>query len=643
MAFLVAAAAAGWVEPAGAVTCRTSADVTYESRSGTCNFGETQVFEAPAVTRGAEGPPPAGPGRDITVAQSPGERRVALVIGNATYASSPLANPVNDARAMTKVLRSQGFEVIVRENATKAQMEDAVATFGEKLGPGVVGLVYYSGHGMQVGGRNFLIPVDANITSEQTVALRTLDADRVLEQMTAAQTRVNVVILDACRNNPFERRFRAVGGGLAQMNAPRGTIVAYATAPGKVASDGAGSNGLYTSELLKAMSVPGMKVEEVFKQVRVAVAQASSDAQIPWEASSLTGDFYFKPGGGAGAGGTKPPVQEVSDSDEAGQIQAELAAARTETERLKLAAARAELERLKAEQENLRQQQVAMTLGPSPGLAPSGGGSSRAPGTAFRDCPDCPEMVVVPPGGFSMGSNDGEDDEKPPHWVTIARAFAVGKTEVTVGQWSSFVTATGHSSSGPCSLWTGSGSKWEVQQGASWRSPGFSQTEQDPVVCISWDDAQAYIQWLNNNVRSFVRASGSGPYRLLTESEWEYAARAGSISKWSCGGDESCLDGVAWYNNKRRSTRPVAGGSANAFGLYDMHGNAAEWTGDCYGASYVGAPSDGTSRTGADGCRYATRGGGWVSPSSSLRSSYHNGYTPSAQRDFLGFRLARTL
>jgi uncharacterized caspase-like protein len=222
-------------------------------------------------------------------------KKVALVIGNGSYAEAPLKNPPNDARAIAATLRRQGFEVILRENATKAQMNEVVADFGEKLGEGDTALFFFAGHGMQVQGRNYLIPTDAKITSEQRVRLETLDIDAVLDQMAAARARVSMVILDACRNNPFERRFRSVGGGLAQINAPEGTMIAYATAPGKVAADGEGSNGLYTQELLKALAQPGLKAEDVFKQVRIGVARASNGAQVPWEASSLTGDFYFQP------------------------------------------------------------------------------------------------------------------------------------------------------------------------------------------------------------------------------------------------------------------------------------------------------------------------------------------------------------
>jgi hypothetical protein len=239
---------------------------------------------------GAGGVPAQDGGRR---GQATGDKRVALVIGNSAYKEAPLRNPVNDARAMADKLRQLGFHVIARENATKAQMEKAVAEFGDALGPGAIGLFYYAGHGMQVSGRNFLIPVDATIHTESRVRLETLDVDLVLDQMDAAKNGVNIVILDACRNNPFERRFRSVGGGLAQINAPQGTLIAYATAPGRVAADGEGANGLYTERLLQYIGAPGLPIEEVFKRVRNDVARQTNSLQTPWESSSLTGSFYF--------------------------------------------------------------------------------------------------------------------------------------------------------------------------------------------------------------------------------------------------------------------------------------------------------------------------------------------------------------
>ena len=225
-------------------------------------------------------------------AQGPREEpKIALLIGNSAYRESPLRNPVNDVRAMAGALRELGFTVLAHENTTKRAMETAILEFGRRLADGGVGFFYYAGHGLQVRGHNYLVPVDADIESEAATRIAAVDVDLLLEQMAEARNRVNVVILDACRNNPFERRLRGASKGLAAVDAARGTLIAYATAPGSVAADGEGANGLYTEELLKALRVPGLKVEEVFKQVRVGVTSRSKGAQTPWESSSLTGDL----------------------------------------------------------------------------------------------------------------------------------------------------------------------------------------------------------------------------------------------------------------------------------------------------------------------------------------------------------------
>jgi uncharacterized caspase-like protein len=251
------------------------------------------------------------------------EKRVALVIGNSAYKTAPLANPVNDARAMAGKLRALGFEVHAYENLTQKEMNRATTKFGESLASGSVGLLFYAGHGMQVKGRNFLIPIDAEIRTEASVRNEAVDAEQVMEQMDAAKTALNIVILDACRNNPFERRFRGSSGGLASMDAPKGTLIAYATGPGKVASDGDGANGLYTSEILKVIEEPGLRIEDVFKRVRLNVARATNDEQLPWETSSLVGDFYFKPGQAlpaAPSGAPSPATVEIEAMEEEMQV-----------------------------------------------------------------------------------------------------------------------------------------------------------------------------------------------------------------------------------------------------------------------------------------------------------------------------------
>lgn len=226
------------------------------------------------------------------------DSRVALVIGNGNYPTAPLRNPSNDANAVAAMLKSLGFDVTLRTHSTRREMTRVISEFQRKVVPGVVALFYYAGHGMQVKGKNYLIPVDAEIDSEDMVATEGIEAGVLLDTLKAS--RLNVVILDACRDNPFARNSRS-GSGLAEIDAPVGTFLAYATAPGKVAADGTGNNGLYTSELLKALEMPGLKIEDVFKQVRINVLKASGNTQVPWESSSMTREFYFRPDAKAAA------------------------------------------------------------------------------------------------------------------------------------------------------------------------------------------------------------------------------------------------------------------------------------------------------------------------------------------------------
>jgi caspase domain-containing protein len=225
--------------------------------------------------------------------QNQGEQRVALVIGNGSYKDSPLSNPVNDARAIAEALRSFGFDVIYGENLSQNDMKRNIRAFGAKIRNGGVGLFYYAGHGIQIDGRNYLIPVGATITTEEEVEYESIDVGLALAQMESAHNRLNIVILDACRNNPFARAFRSVNSGLASINAPSGTLIAYATAPGSVASDGTQGNGLYTQQLLKYLRMTDLSIEQVFKQVRVAVRSQTDGKQVPWESSSLEGEFYI--------------------------------------------------------------------------------------------------------------------------------------------------------------------------------------------------------------------------------------------------------------------------------------------------------------------------------------------------------------
>jgi len=226
------------------------------------------------------------------------EKRFALIIGNDGYKSLPkLANAANDARAMDKALKAAGFETTLVLDGGRKQLNRAIEEFGDRLSSGAVGLFYYAGHGVQTeGAENYLIPVDAELDSDEDLASEALAMDRVMKIMAGAHDRLNIVILDACRDNPLPKRSRSAARGLAVVAAPTGTFVAYSAGPGQQAQDGeAGGNGLFTAELVKQIVTPGLKIEDVFKRTSEAVLGASHNKQTPWTQASIQGDFYFLP------------------------------------------------------------------------------------------------------------------------------------------------------------------------------------------------------------------------------------------------------------------------------------------------------------------------------------------------------------
>ena len=227
------------------------------------------------------------------------QKRVALVIGNSKYTSlQSLANPGNDSQLMAQTLSKLGFDVVSASDVDFIGMRRAVKKFGRKLrssGKDTVGLFYYAGHGVQAQGANFLVPLGAEIDDVADLEIETIAASDVLAQMEAAGNTLNLVILDACRNNPFKGKMRSSSRGLARLNAASGSLVAFAAAPGQVAADGSGENSPYTKALVAAMQVPGLSVEQMFKRVRIAVEAQTNNQQTPWEESSLRGDFFFTP------------------------------------------------------------------------------------------------------------------------------------------------------------------------------------------------------------------------------------------------------------------------------------------------------------------------------------------------------------
>jgi hypothetical protein len=331
-------------------------------------------------------------------AAAPG--RTALVIGNAAYSEDigSLKNPGNDATDMAATLRQLGFVVTLVKDATHQRMAEAVEDFSRQLRPGSVGVFYYAGHGAQVGGRNYLIPLGARITAEAVVPYQAVAAEEVLARMDSAGQgkSLNVMILDACRNAPFMRGWRSPLRGLAPMQATGGSLVAYATSLGAVAADGTGRNGTYTRHLLRFVTEPNLPVELMFKQVRLAVEQETNGQQIPWELSSMRENFSFNPGAG---GTTSTPVVSTP---------------------------------------------AVVTPPPSP--SPSTSGSTQVAVGVYPQASAASqtqrnslgmEFVLIPTGTFQMGANDSDayDNEKPVHTVRITQPFYLGKYEVTQGQW----------------------------------------------------------------------------------------------------------------------------------------------------------------------------------------------------------------
>ncbi len=226
-----------------------------------------------------------------------GTERCALVIGNADYTSSPLNNPVNDARDIAAALERIGFDVILKTDADRRQMMDGVDLFYKRLSKSKIGLFYYAGHGMQVRGENYLIPVKVRIKTETDIPYEAVHAGRILGKMETAANAMNIVILDACRDNPFKRSFRSQGQGLARMDAPPGTLIAYATSPGDVALDGDGRNGVYTKALLAHINKPNLDVQKLFNRTGLAVIKATKNSQVPWTSSTPFPEYYLASSG----------------------------------------------------------------------------------------------------------------------------------------------------------------------------------------------------------------------------------------------------------------------------------------------------------------------------------------------------------
>ncbi len=703
------------------------------------------------------------------------EKRVALVIGNSAYKhAGELTNPRNDASDMSAALKKRGFQVIDGFDLDKASFDRKIRDFAMALSGAEVGLLFYAGHGLQVAGQNYLVPVDAELTTASALEFEMVRLD-VLHRIMEREAQTNILFLDACRNNPLARnlaramgtRSGEIGRGLATVESGSGTLISFSTQPGNVALDGTGRNSPFAAALVKYISTSSDDLSAVLISVRNDVMKETQRKQVPWEHSALTGRFYFnitinvspQPVGptpalrlseaaeawnatkettniaalelfmgryketyfadlarlrieelkkqrvavtpsqplipanvffkgqtasqlivrqGALVGAT---VHDAADAD-LGTIEA-LIVEQTETvgllfnHRGKMVGIRSKspLVTIDAPRRSVRlnaqnAQQVLAALepyqrsfeppAPTPGKCVGveiavGANERRClkPGAGktdwFKDCADCPEMVVAPAGRFTMGSPADEPEREPFNKgsedqlaVTIVKPFAVGRFAVTRGQFAAFVTATGPKTDGGC--YARMGTEWKQQADRNWRSPGFTQNDHHPVVCVNWDDAKAYAAWLSSTTGK--------TYRLLSEAEREYAARAGTTTGFWWGStistSQSNYDGNYTYDGGlqgewRKATVPVDSFAANPWGLYNVHGNAWDWTEDCWSGSNAGNPGNGEARSSGDCSRRVFRGGSWSSHPQFLRSANRGKYLPAIRDGNLGFRVARTL
>ncbi len=617
------------------------------------------------------------------------EKRVALVIGNSAYVNGPtLANPVRDAKAVAEALRGVGFlEVTEGYNLTKPQFNSALKRFGDAAASADWALIFFAGHGIAVGGETYLLPVDAVLARSEHADDEAVSLSRVRAKASGAKA-LRLIILDSCRNNPFFARMRLEGSkralsrGLARPPEPLGgELIAYATREGDVADDGEGTHSPFTAAFLQHVLEPGLEVGFLFRRIRASVLKSTGGEQDPATYGSLSDTPLFfsdstdQPPSPLGeAARAWAEIKELKDTavfeafrtqyGSSNALYGKLAAQKVEELKPSKAASKEEpssswwpwASRQRAEPGGAPAK-VALAAPPKPvvsddacdGLLVSVAQASAPPcirpgsGVSFKDCPDCPEMVIAPSGSFIMGSPGGGDYEGPQHKVTILKPFAVGQFAITRGQFAKFVNATGHNTDGDCETWTGSA--WPQQTPATWRSAGFSQEDDHPVVCVSWNDAKAYVAWLSTNT--------GASYRLLSEAEREYVARAGTTTPFWWGAsittEQANYDGTEVYaggtkGEYRARTLPVKSLKPNPWGLYQVHGNAFDWVEDCWHDSYIGAPTDGSAWTAGQCKSRLIRGGSWDSYPWILRSAYRRDVSfPEYRYNLIGFRVARTL
>ena len=522
----------------------------------------------------------------LASAAEPEPKAVALVVGNANYPGprGAMASAVNDARAVAEEFRQLNFDVDLKENLGKEQMQRAVASFIAKISEGTTALFYFSGIGLQSVRQSYLLPVDAQIRTEEDVWRDGFSIDALLSEMNCVGAKTKIIIIDAARRNVFESRFRASPAGLAPIVAPVGTLAMYSAAPGKQIDNGTSEKSAFATELIKQLQTKGITAETAFNRARIGVSRATKNEQVPFVASSLSEEFYFGTSRSLvtspQALAPKPPAHETTP-------------ARTRPPPRQPAQ--------EAAREPARPQREPTRVGP---------------GKVLSDCPDCPDLVVVPAGEFEMGSSTSEYN-KPLHHVSISKPFAIGLFEVSFKEWDQCVEDRGCKTRPDDRGW-GRGNH--------------------PVINVSWLDAKQYVAWLTKKTGHV--------YRLPSEAEWEYAARAGSTTSFwwgrSVGAREAnCRE---CKTGKAEQALPVGSYKPNAFGLFDTAGNVAEWVEDCWHDDYKGAPTDGSAWGASGTCQLRVlRGGSFDSQALYVQSGVRFRYDYDVPYSANGFRVVREL
>ena len=571
--------------------------------------------------------------------------RTALVIGNSQYINDPLENPKNDAADLAESLRNRGFKVFLNIDINQREMEQAIDEFESSLQRrGGTGLFYYAGHGIQSEGINYLLPVDNSIEKERDLRYEAVNVGRVISAMEDAGNKLNIVILDACRNNPLARSFRSSTRGLARLEkTPSGLLIAYSTSPGDVAQDGEGRNSPYAASLIQAINTENQHILLAFQDVANQVQKKTKGVQVPWISSSLTSNFYFSQ-----TNNSVIPTQPTARIPPS--------AFPTYSDPKHNAPTQNNLNNPNATKFNQPTdakhqptKKEAPQLPPiveteMPYLMPASEFHWQQTQDTLQDHSLGPAMIAIPTGSFTMGSEENKQ-EKPPHPVAINHPISVSKYEVSFSDYDKYLAS--------------------IEQS---KNPDQWGRHNQPVINVSWQDANNYTQWLSEETGK--------KYRLPSESEWEYFTRAKTDSRYFWGDElpqcsaqtTSRIDKARSFGNNKiqlcaeklksktqlqvncrhcfswiskGKTVPVNSYKANNFGLFNTLGNVAEYTLDCWRPNYYGASQDNAHYEKA-GCEYrVVRGGHWNSSHDEIRSASRTSVSISSSSNTVGFRVVR--